>query len=38
MILVQMYNIYRLLLDVPDYSIIVSRREENKNMQKMMGT
>ena len=31
MILVQMYNIFRLLLGVPDYSIVVSRMEENKN-------
>ena len=32
MILVQMYNIFRLLLGVPDYSIVVSRMEENENM------
>ena len=32
MILVQMYNIFRLLLRVPDYSIVKSRMEENKNM------
>ena len=31
MILVQMYNIFRLLLGVPGYSIVVSRMEENKN-------
>ena len=38
MILVQMYNTFRLLLGVvPDYSIVVSRMEENKNMLKMMG-
>ena len=37
MILVQMYDIFRLLLGVPDYSIVVSRMEENKNMYKMMG-
>ena len=31
MILVQMYNIFRLLIEIPDYSIIVvSRMEENK--------
>ena len=33
MILVQMYNIFRLLIGAPDYSIIVvSRMKENKNM------
>ena len=32
MILVQMYNIFRLLIGVPDYSRVVSRMEENKNM------
>ena len=33
MVLVQMYNIFRLLIGVPDYSIVVvSRMEENKNM------
>ena len=32
MILVQMHNIFRLLLEVLDYSIVVSRMEENKNM------
>ena len=37
MILVQMYNIFRLLTGVPDYSIVVSRMEENKNMLKIMG-
>ena len=37
MILVQMYNIFRLLTGVPDYSIVVSRMEVNKNMLKMMG-
>ena len=37
MILVQMYNIFRLLIGVPDYSRVVSRMEENKNMSKMMG-
>ena len=31
-ILVQMYNIFRLLIEVPDYSRVVSRMEENKNM------
>ena len=30
MILVQMYNIFRLVTGVPDYSIVVSRMEENK--------
>ena len=30
MILVQMYNIFRLLIGVPNYSIVVSRMEENK--------
>ena len=34
MILVQMYKIFRLLIGVPDYSIVVSRMEENKNMLK----
>ena len=38
MTLVQVYNIFRLLLGVvPDYSIVVSRMEENKNMLKIMG-
>ena len=37
MILVQMYNIFRLLIGVPDYSIVVSPMEVNKNMLKMMG-
>ena len=37
MILIQMYNIFRLLLGGPDYSIVVSRMEENKKMYKMMG-
>ena len=37
MILVQMYNIFRLLIGVPDYSIVVSHMEENKNIEKMMG-
>ena len=37
MILVQMYNIFRLLIGVPDYSRVVSRMEGNKNMSKMMG-
>ena len=37
MILVQMYNIFRLLIGVPDYSIVVSHMEENKNMSKIMG-
>ena len=37
MILVQMYNIFRLSIGVPDHSIVVSRMEENKSMQKMMG-
>ena len=37
MILVQMYNVFRLLIGVADYSIVVSRMEENKNMLKMMG-
>ena len=32
MILVQMYNKFRLLIGVPNYSIVVSRMEENKNM------
>ena len=32
MMLVQMYNTFRLMLGVPDYSIVVSRMEENKNM------
>ena len=32
MILVQMYNIFILLIGVSDYSIVVSRMEENKNM------
>ena len=32
MILVQMYNIFRLLIGVPDYSIVVSCMEENKNI------
>ena len=32
MILVQVYNIFRLLTGVPDYSIVVNRMEENKNM------
>ena len=31
-ILVQLYNIFRLLIEVPDYSRVVSRMEENKNM------
>ena len=31
-ILIQMYNIIRLLLGVPDYSIVVSLMVENKNM------
>ena len=37
MILVQMCNIFRLLIGVPDYSRVVSPMEENKNMLKMMG-
>ena len=37
MILVQMYSIFKLLIGVPDYSIVVSRMEENKSMEKMMG-
>ena len=37
MILLQMYNIFRLLIGVPDYSIVVSPMEVNKNMLKMMG-
>ena len=37
MILVQTYNIFRLLIGVSDYSIVVSRMEVNKNMLKMMG-
>ena len=32
MILVQMYDILRLLIGVPDCSIVVSRMKENKNM------
>ena len=32
MMLLQMYIIFRLLLGVPDYSIVVSRMEENKKM------
>ena len=32
MLLVQMYNIFRLLIGNTDYSIVVSRMEENKNM------
>ena len=32
MILVQMYNIFRLLIGVPGYSIVVNRMEENKNI------
>ena len=32
MILVQMYNIFRLLIGVTDYSIVVNRMEKNKNM------
>ena len=32
-----MYNIFGLLIGVPDYSIVVSRMEENKNTEKMMG-
>ena len=32
MILVQMYNIFRLLIGVLDYSIVVSRMEGNKNV------
>ena len=32
MTLVQMYNIFRLLRGVPDYSRVVSRMEENNNM------
>ena len=38
MILVQMYNIFRLLIGVPDYNISSEcRMEENKKMQRMMG-
>ena len=37
MILVQMYNIFRLLIGVPDYSIVVSRMEENKSMLLLHG-
>ena len=37
MMLVQMYNIFRLLIGVLDYSIVVSPIEENKNILKMMG-
>ena len=32
MILVQMCNIFQLLIGVPDYSIVVIRMEENNNM------
>ena len=32
-----MHNIFRLLLGVPDYSIVVGRMEENKNMEKNDG-
>ena len=31
MILVQMYNIFRLLIEVPDYGIVVSRMDEKKH-------
>ena len=34
MILVQMYSIFRLLIGVPDYSIVMSRMEENKTCRK----
>ena len=37
MILVQMYNIFGLLIGVPDDSIVVSRMEKNKTMEKNMG-
>ena len=33
MILVQMHNIFRLLIGVPDYSIVVSRMEETKHVE-----
>ena len=37
MILVQMYNIFRLLKGISDYSIVVSPMKVNKNMLIMMG-
>ena len=37
MILVQMYNIFRLLIGVPDYGKVVSRMKEKKNMEKTLG-
>ena len=37
MILLQMYNTFRLLIGVPDYSMVVTRMEKSKNMQRMMG-
>ena len=29
LLIVQMYNLFRLLIGVPDYSIVVSRMEED---------